>query len=69
MLGKMSSLSEVVALLRTHFVNFICSAISIVLIIITSQIDNYVITEFVQGQTRRWAVAWSFGDIRLPDVS
>ncbi|KAI6105839.1 hypothetical protein F5141DRAFT_151927 [Pisolithus sp. B1] len=33
------------------------------------QVDNYAITEFVQGQTRRWAIAWSFGTRRLPDVS
>lgn len=33
------------------------------------QVDNYAITEFVQGKTRRWAIGWSFGDERLPDVS
>ncbi|KAJ3509965.1 hypothetical protein NMY22_g16120 [Coprinellus aureogranulatus] len=30
-------------------------------------ITNYAITQFVQGQTRRWAVGWSVGRWRLPD--
>jgi 23S rRNA (adenine1618-N6)-methyltransferase len=28
-------------------------------------IDNYAATEFIQGsKTRRWGIAWSFGDLR-----
>ncbi|RHZ86445.1 hypothetical protein Glove_51g70 [Diversispora epigaea] len=27
-------------------------------------IDNYVVTEFCQGQTRRWGIGWSFGSQR-----
>ncbi|KIJ61690.1 hypothetical protein HYDPIDRAFT_115472 [Hydnomerulius pinastri MD-312] len=50
MLGKMSSIPEIVSVLHGH------------------QVENYAITEFVQGQTRRWAVAWSFGTLRLPDA-
>lgn len=36
-----------------------------------TEIDHYAITEFIQGQTRRWApaLAWSFGEMRAPDVS
>jgi 23S rRNA (adenine1618-N6)-methyltransferase len=27
--------------------------------------NNYAVTEFVQGnKTRRWAIAWSWGDLR-----
>ncbi|OAX37931.1 S-adenosyl-L-methionine dependent methyltransferase [Rhizopogon vinicolor AM-OR11-026] len=50
MLGKMSSIPDVVCLFREH------------------NVDNYAITEFVQGQTRRWAIGWSFQDARLPDT-
>ncbi|KAH0833886.1 hypothetical protein J3R83DRAFT_11063 [Lanmaoa asiatica] len=32
------------------------------------QVDNYAIIDFTQGEVRRWAVAWSFGTLRLPDV-
>jgi 23S rRNA (adenine1618-N6)-methyltransferase len=30
-----------------------------------NDIDNYAVTEFVQGsKTRRWGIAWSFDDLR-----
>lgn len=38
---------------------------AVVLMLREEGIDNYAVTEFVQGtRTRRWAVAWSFGDMR-----
>ncbi len=32
------------------------------------QVQNYAITKFEHGSTTRWAVAWSFEDVYLPDV-
>ncbi|MCJ1316847.1 hypothetical protein MMC15_002168 [Xylographa vitiligo] len=47
MLGKLSSVSEVIEQLKKRGV------------------DNWAVTEFVQGtRTRRWGVAWSWGDMR-----
>ena len=52
MLGKASSIVEVVERLKTVGA------------------DNWAVTEFVQGQkTRRWAVGWSWGDMRPRQVS
>ncbi|KAG9288519.1 hypothetical protein G9A89_015725 [Geosiphon pyriformis] len=31
-----------------------------------NKIDNFAVTEFSQGQTRRWGVGWSFRGYRLP---
>lgn len=30
---------------------------------------NYAMTALVQGKTKRWAIAWSWGDLRPPSVS
>ncbi|MCJ1439283.1 hypothetical protein MMC27_008675 [Xylographa pallens] len=47
MLGKLSSVSEVIEQLKKRGV------------------ENWAVTEFVQGtRTRRWGVAWSWGDMR-----
>ena len=47
MIGKFSSLSTIVGLIRE------------------AEIQNWAVTEFVQGiKTRRWGVAWSWGDLR-----
>ncbi|KAJ4257550.1 hypothetical protein NW762_008674 [Fusarium torreyae] len=49
----------------TAMFGFLTSLIEFVEKLRQHQIDNYAVTEFIQGsKTRRWAVAWSFGSMR-----
>ncbi|KAF9072877.1 hypothetical protein BDP27DRAFT_1417650 [Rhodocollybia butyracea] len=52
----------------TSMLGKLSSVVEVVDMIKSHSIHNYIITEFVQGQTRRWAVGWSFLDIRIPDT-
>jgi 23S rRNA (adenine1618-N6)-methyltransferase len=49
----------------TSMFGFLTSLIEFVDKLREHKIDNYAVTEFVQGsKTRRWAIAWSFGNMR-----
>ncbi|KAJ0145664.1 hypothetical protein ACKLNR_005569 [Fusarium oxysporum f. sp. zingiberi] len=49
----------------TSMFGFLTSLIEFVDKLREHKIDNYAVTEFIQGsKTRRWAVAWSFGNMR-----
>ncbi|KIY62376.1 hypothetical protein CYLTODRAFT_438918 [Cylindrobasidium torrendii FP15055 ss-10] len=51
----------------TSMLGMLSSVTHVVGVIKEHNITNYAITEFIQGQTRRWAVGWSFTNERLPD--
>ena len=62
LLGKFSSLITVRArLVALEVRSFIPTRL-------TCQLDNYAVVEMQQGQTRRWAIAWSWRPERFPDV-
>ncbi|PWN45869.1 hypothetical protein IE81DRAFT_344347 [Ceraceosorus guamensis] len=69
MLGKISSVSALVKELQSNRVSHLEMVVSPLAQIDQElvQIDNYALTEFVQGRTRRWAIAWSHQAYRLPD--
>ncbi|KAH8114957.1 hypothetical protein DFH11DRAFT_1508325 [Phellopilus nigrolimitatus] len=51
----------------TSMLGKLASVIAIVAALRAHKVDNYALAELVQGQTRRWVVAWSFTDTRVPD--
>ncbi|KAM5539796.1 hypothetical protein V8D89_006609 [Ganoderma adspersum] len=53
----------------TSMLGKMSSLASIVQTLRENKVDNYAISELVQGQTKRWVIGWSFRDIRLPDAS
>ena len=67
LLGKHSTIAAIVSILKSHKVRKL--ALNQSQRADWMQIDNYGLTEFVQGQTRRWGIVWSLGEERLPDVS
>lgn len=52
----------------TSLLGKLSSVPELLLILKERGIDNYGTTEFVQGQTRRWGIIWSFTKYRLPDA-
>jgi 23S rRNA (adenine1618-N6)-methyltransferase len=48
----------------------LASVSSLIPVLQRNGIDNYAVTEFIQGnKTRRWALAWSHGPMRPRSVS
>jgi hypothetical protein len=67
MLGNMPSIPDPDSLLREHDVRALRNSV-VPYLTWWCKVGNCAITEFVQGQTRRWAIGWSSQDARLSDV-
>jgi len=67
MLGKQSSLSSLIKFLKEHKVRYRSDCRCSWIVITAFQIDNYALAQFVQGNTRRWALGWSFRTEKLGD--
>ncbi|KZT39764.1 hypothetical protein SISSUDRAFT_1045075 [Sistotremastrum suecicum HHB10207 ss-3] len=52
----------------TSMLGKLSSVIKVVDFLKECEVSNYALTQFVQGTTRRWAIAWSFGLLRLDDA-
>jgi 23S rRNA A1618 N6-methylase RlmF len=65
--SRISSVFDVVTVLQHEHVAliFLCRCRHWCFV---AQVSNYGVTEFVQGQTCLWGIAWLFNDLRLPQV-
>lgn len=52
----------------TAMFGFMSSVSALVQRLRENNVDNFAITEFVQGKTKRWAIAWSFQPMRPPQA-
>ena len=48
----------------TTMFGFLSSVTKAIEMLLRNGVDNYAVTEFVQGTTRRWAIGWSFQSMR-----
>lgn len=69
MIGKRETLLKIKQEMKDNHVCLLMHSLAwmgyCVLMCIFKQIDNYNVTEFNQGHTKRWGFAWSFGKDRV----
>lgn len=67
LIGKFASLKPLVDLLRSHKVRK--PTRSMFQSLTSAQIENYFVKSIKPSKTTRWILGWSYGEVRLPDVS